>query len=292
MTPDKCRPDLRGLRLQERDLELMKMLGNLRFASIAQLAALYFTSTSRATSRLRQLWGAGLLRRVYAPLPGQMPKLLTVYALAAPGARVVAVETGGPRPRHVSDAAARTGLFLDHTLRRNDVRICLELLHRQEPGFQLLDWKQERDQVGTKVVVKERRGRELRVPLVPDGVFVVRQRARCMGFLLEIDMGNVSIKRMTTRYRGYAELRRSGALSRRMGSMPIRLLTLTRAGHVDPLRRAALDACGGHDPGFFWFASLSAADIDLPETILSPTWLTADSGSQPQPLLSHELRAT
>lgn len=110
---------------------------------------------------------------------------------------------GHPRMPFLSESSRRSALFLDHTLRRNDVRICLELLHREMPGFQLLFWKQAPEDVRASAEVPVAGRRTARVPIVPDGVFAVRHHGQFHLLFLETDMGTVPVKRMQLRYQAY-----------------------------------------------------------------------------------------
>lgn len=262
------------LRITERDLHLLSDLGDYRFLSADQISALHFPSEGTARSRLQALHGAGLCARVFMPARPYDRKVTTIYALARRGARLLPARDTGPPPRALTDRDRRSALFLDHTLRRNDVRICLELLHRDQPGFALLSWKQRVDEVALSARLPMPSGEYRKIPVVPDGFFAARVNGTIHGFCLEVDMGTVSRTRMADRYRAYHALWRDGALARRFGSVPLRVLTMTTTlARQEALRRlAATSSPTRRASGLFWFAQLARADIHAPASLIDDAW--------------------
>jgi len=289
MSISKRSPRPPSLRLTERDQDLLAALGSHRFLSVPQVVALFFDSTSRAQTRLRQLHQGGLVIQVFVPVRPYDRKSHTVFALSARGARLLSELRGIPRPPHLCDSDRRSGLFLDHTLRRNDVRICLELLDRTLPGFQLLVWKQKPEEVRAGAVVQTGARKRERVPIVPDGFFAFRYLRQLHAFCLETDMGTVRLARMELRYKAYWKWWKEGGARRRFGPLPLRVLTMAPTDRrLDALRKAAMRAPegGGRGSRLFWFAKLSAADLDGPEALLSPAWQVATPGcNAPEPLI-------
>lgn len=280
----------RSLRLSDRDLDVLDALADYRFLSIPQLGVLFFPSRGGAEGRLRRLYQAGLCVRVFLPARPYERMTHTIYALSARGAQLLAPRHEGVTPRFLSGREQRSALFLDHTLRRNDVRICLERLGIEDARTQLLSWKQKPEEVRASATIRVPGGRrQARVTLVPDGVATLYVRGRVHALVIEVDMGTVPVRRMETRYRGYWRWHRDGGGRRRFGAASVRVLTLTTTDtRLASLRRAATRAPehGGKGSALFWFAKLAAADIDLPETLISPAWtLARPEPGPPQPLL-------
>jgi hypothetical protein len=217
-----------SLRLTSRDVDILEALGSYRFLSVPQLAVLYFASRSTAEARLRALHTADLVVRVFMPVRPFDRTATTIYALGPKGSALVGERREGVRPRHLTAKDRRSALFLDHTLRRNDVRICLELLDRDLAGFHLLTWKQAPEEVRGSAVVRSGTKDE-RIPVVPDGFFAVRYRGEITAYCLETDMGTVNTERMLARYRAYLEWWRTGGMAARFGRVPTRVLTMTTA---------------------------------------------------------------
>jgi hypothetical protein len=281
----------RALRVTERDLQVLTDLGDYRFMSTPQLTALHFPSPARTQARLRQLVDAGLACKVFMPVRPYDASAKTIYALAGAGARLLVERRGGPRPRYLTERERRSGLFLDHTLRRNDLRVVLEQLHTQRVDVDFLTWRQAPEEVRAVVEAPVRTRRPERIPLVPDGFFALRHDGHCQGFLVEIDMGTVRLERMRARYRGYWAWHRWGRARTRYGPLPLRVLTLTTtARRLENLRKAAMKSPIGGTTGtnLFWFAQLDQLDLDAPEKLLAACWTTAQSRpGPPRPLLTH-----
>lgn len=280
----------KSLRLSDRDLDVLDALADYRFLSIPQLAVLFFPSRGSAERRLRELYQAGLSARVFLPARPYDRVTHTIYALSGRGAQILAPRHEGVAPRFLSGREQRSALFLDHTLRRNDVRICLEKIGTEDARIQLLSWKQKPEEVRASATIRVPGGRrQARVPLIPDGVATLYARGQVHALIVEVDMGTVPVRRMEARYRGYWRWHRDGAARARFGAAAVRVLTLTTTdARLATLRRAATRAPeqGARGSALFWFAKLTAADIELPETLISPAWTSArpDPGV-PQPLL-------
>lgn len=276
-----------SLRLTPRDFDILDDLGSYRFLSVPQLTALHFGSPSTADGRLRQLHEAGLVVRVFMPVRPFDRSSTTIYALGARGAILLAERHEGIRPRYLSDRDRRSALFLDHTLRRNDVRICLELLDRSLPGFHLLTWKQAPEAVRGVARIPGTGAVQIRVPLVPDGFFAFRMRGVVTAYCLEVDMGTVNTERMLTRYRGYQAWWREGGAARKFGPAPLRVLTMTTTpNRLTTLRRLGRMAQPrGTRSGLHWFSLLSIADLARPVRLLREGWLTASGDAEATRLL-------
>lgn len=275
--------------ITERDLQVLQALAEYRFLSIPQLSALYFPTKGATEARLRRLSGAKLVVKVFMPARPYDRRTVTIYALGAPGARLLLPHTEGVRPRHLSPHEQRSGLFLDHTLRRNDLRICLELLSRRPGILRLVLWQQLAPEVKARAEVLTRGRQHERVTVIPDGCFLLWVNGQLHAFAVEIDMGTVSLKRMAVRYQAYFAWWRAGEAARRYPHASFRVLTLTTTPRrLEALRKAATAApCAGQrGSGLFWFALLAVADIEEPTRLLDATWFVAQrQPASPQPLL-------
>lgn len=282
-------PKTPAIRLTERDDDILHGLGSYRFLTSRQAGALWFASEGAAATRLRALLAHDLVVRVFMPVRPFDRTAATIWALSPRGARRVREAREGARPTCLSANDRRSALFLDHTLRRNDARVCLALLDRGRHGFHLLRWAQAPAEVRGSAVVPTGRGRAARVPIVPDGFFALRCGGRIHAFAVEIDMGTVSVRAMALRYRAYWTWWKRGGMARKYGGAPTRVLTLTTTpARLERLRAAAAAAPteGRKGTGLFWFALLGAADIAAPERLLAGPWVAARAGpAEPRPLL-------
>lgn len=281
---------MRNLRLTARDLDLLDALGDYRFLSIPQVCALFFPSAQAAGRRLRELAAKKLAVPVFMPVRPYSRESQVVYGLGARGANQLTARHNGLRPRHLTSREQRSGLYLDHTLRRNDVRIALDLLQTKHPNFALMGWQQNPDAIRASAVVKIGARTEKRVPMVPDGLALVRVAGECQVLAIEVDMGTVPIERMWRRYRAYWKWWHTGGARLRYGPAPYRVLTLANsAKRAEALRVSAARAPerGSQGSKLFWFATLDQADITNPERILDAAWsVAATPAPPPQSLFS------
>ncbi|MFA6958351.1 MAG: replication-relaxation family protein [Thermoanaerobaculia bacterium] len=263
------------LRLTQRDLDLLGKLGDHRFLDVRQVSALLFPSENAARHRLQELLAHRLVHRLYMPVRPYDPRAVQVYALSAKGARhVPRSRADAARPATLSTSDRRSGLFLDHTLKRNDVRIALERLGETHSKFTMFNWKQRREDVEFRTT--DVRGRRQRI--VPDGVAYVRVGSEVEVFPIEIDLGTVRLPKMTARYKGYWRDFTEGGPRVRHGPVPYRVLTITNSpARLEALRTAAQRAPtrGRRGSRLFWFALLDDLDIHEPTKLLCPIWTHA-----------------
>lgn len=266
------------IRLTERDYDVLSALADYRFFSVAQATALFFPSMQSASRRLHELVAAKLAVTVFLPVRPYSRQSETIFGLSARGAQVLTPRRDGLRPRHLTSREERSGLHLEHTLHRNDVRICLERLQEIIPKFSLLAWRQNPDEVRASAVVRVGVRAEARVPMVPDGLAIVRIGSRCEVLAIEVDRGTVPVTRMWRRYRGYFAWWRRGGARIRYGPIPYRVLTVV----PDEKRLASLAIAAARAPEsgprgskLFWFTTQDHADIQHPEKLLGLVWRMA-----------------
>jgi hypothetical protein len=255
-------------RLTRRDLDVLSGLGRHRFLTARHLALLHYPSQGVAARRLRQM----LAKRLVVDVPAGSRRHERAYALTGVGARALHRARDSPALTTLPDDR-RSSLFVNHTLARGDLYVCLELLHRAGE-LQLLSWRHAADELSSTARVRVD-GTLRRVMLVPDAAFVVRARGRDDAFVVEVDMGTVALERMRVRYAAYWRWWRAGGGEALFGSMPLRILTLTAgAGRLERLRRAAAST-SDHPTRLFWFASLDEVDVEDPERLLRRVWRTS-----------------
>jgi len=230
---------------------------------------------------------AELIIRVFQPIARSGSAQESIWALARKGAAEVARAKECPLPSHMTAKEQRSNLFIDHTLARNDFRICFELLHRQGK-LELLTWKQSPEEIGVQTELRGPHGGRLRVPLVPDGYFAVRYKDQTCHLLLESDMGTVALKRMALKYRGYWTWWKQGEHRRRFAADNLRVLTVTSSyTRLDNLRRLAMNAPNRvrKGSGLFWFSTLAHVDPRAPEELLERIWWSARASASSASLL-------
>jgi len=265
------------IRISCRDLALFEALSSYRILSTSQVAVLFTPSYTAAQRLLRRLHNADTIIRVFEPIARSGSAKESVWALARRGAAELSRRNEIPLPSHLSEKDTRSNLFIDHTLARNDFRICFELLSKRGK-LELLDWKQSPDDIGFTVELRGPHGGIQRVPLVADGYVVVRCKGKTHHLLLESDMGTMSLKRMERKYRAYWKWWKNGGHKSEFDAGNMRILTVTSSyRRLDNLRRLAMSApANGHNgSGLFWFSTLPHVDPNVPDEVLERVWWAA-----------------
>ncbi len=266
-----------SVRITDRDLKLFEALSSYRILSTAQVASLFTPSYSAAQTLLRRLHRAGLILQLFQPIGGSKAAKEAVWALARKGAAEVARARESPLPSHLTAKDERSNLFIDHTLARNDFRICFELLHR-EGALELLAWKQSKDELCCRSELRGPYGGRNTVTLIADGYLVVRCNNKVYYLLLESDMGTTALKRMDEKYRAYWTWWKNGGHRKRFGATNIRVLTVTtsykRMGNLQNLAKSAPDR-ERNGSGLFWFSMMGYIDPNAAGEVLDRVWWTA-----------------
>lgn len=262
------------LRLTPRDLTTLTLLGDHRFLDARQIGLRAFPSEDAARRRLHELCDARLVHRIFMPVRPYDDRSVHIYALAARGARYLPREAGRAGPTVTAATERRSGLFLDHTLRRNDVRLALETLAELHPMFTLLNWRQRREEVQFRT--RDRKG--ARQLVVPDGVAIVRIGSDVEVIAIEVDLATVPVRRMERRYRAYWRDFTDGGPRNRLGQCSYRVLTITTdKARLEALRKASQRAPtrGRRGSRLFWFSLLSSFDPANPEHVLGEHFIHA-----------------
>jgi len=178
--------EIGGLRLQERDIEIVKLIYDFRFLNSKQTKALVDGSEQGILRRLQKLFYHGFLDRppsqILYPLAG--PQKM-VYALGDRGASLLAEKYGvdiakikwSEKNKEVKDR------HIQHTLMISNFRTCLELALSKIPDTHLLFWQRENPKELKDYVYIEDHGREIKAPIVPDGFLASKTpKARCSSF--------------------------------------------------------------------------------------------------------------
>ena len=273
------RPEQVGsLNLQERDLEIVKLVHDYRFLDTGQIQALIGSSYQATLRRLRKLFHHGFLERPPAQLylawfkPRKM-----VYALGDRGADLLAekygIDTGKTKWRRKNIEAKYR--YMEHTLMISNVRACLNLALENPPESRLLFWERENRELRDQVYFRER-ARKRRLPIVPDGFFAIEDKGDDIHFFLEADRGTMTNRRFLNKMRAYWQWWRQGGHENRFGIKAFRVLTVTNTEkRKENLRRTTKKADQKQIGSLmFWFTSEERFDLSEPEGILEPIWQT------------------
>lgn len=198
------------MKLTDRDIRVVRDLALSHVLSRDHVLALrYFTSVTRANTRLRQLAAVRLVRRIETPFFGQ-----SLYSVGCK-----AVEILGPRLGAMVAARAESPRFLQHALYTTNVRI--ELIRRGSTG-----WRYEQQlRAGFNF---EGKPFEVR----PDGLALMPS----CPMAIEVDLGHVTPSKFESKLIAYDAFVRSGEAKRQWSIPTFKLLTLTtgatRATHL------------------------------------------------------------
>lgn len=182
-------------RITPRDRWILDLLAEHRVFTTDQIAAMAFSSLSRARSRLAQLSSRGVVDRFRGYVhSGSQKWRWTVGSL---GASILAAahDRPAPRPAAVRESTARLAAspFLSHLLGVNGFFAQLIAHTRAHPNTQLARWWSE-----------ARATRETGGIVRPDGHGLWVQDDRRVGFWLEHDTGTESLRHLASKLDDYA----------------------------------------------------------------------------------------
>lgn len=271
--------------LQERDLAMIEAVARFGHMTAEQLAALYFPGRSlrSAQARLRLLWSAGYLERMFLPrLVGDERPLYCgrpLYRVGALGRRLLRDEGRSAAMRRPGSSAT-----VEHDLVATELLVALISTAKMRPDFTVQTWTESE----LWTVLAEQRQRSARPALVSDGAFTITQvGAKPLSFHIEVvraDVrgGNQSLARRMQRY---ASLARAGYFCRVFGQQTLRAVlfmapTEARAQHLRELAEAL-----PHGRRMFWFTSYEEGEGPArrcrfgPEHIFKHRWLDGTGSS-------------
>jgi hypothetical protein len=206
------------VRVTERDIRLVRDLALSHVLSRDQILALgYFSSVTRANTRLRELAKIGLVRRLETPFFCQ-----SLYAATKCAGEVV-----GPQVARLLKVRAPSPRFVQHALAVTEVRLVLRRLAEGEWRFEQQLWRS----------LEGSPKREIR----PDGLYLASHAS-----FVEVDLGHVSLSKFREKLLSYRALAHSGACRNLYRFDSFRVLVVT----TGPLRSRHLRRQLPPDPGF------------------------------------------
>lgn len=262
-----------GIRVTDRDIEVVNSVYEHRFLLRDQVQALHFPSRVTANRRLKLLFQHEYLQRIFVPggLNRNARNTQAIYCLDREGARLLAAEFGVPREEidwypHRNDVGE---YFIHHRLRINDFRIALTLA-AEERGDEIVVWVPERKlrELGEKV--EDERGRKY--PVVPDAYFIYQdgETDKKAHFFLELDRATMENRRFAKKIKAYILYWQSGAYQERYRTRSLRVLTVTTSRRRLRNLKETTEDTGGKS--MFWFTTFEELD---PERILGSVWEVA-----------------
>lgn len=276
------------LKLTERDKKILKLVGDLKIATAAQIhRCLFYPSTLKpCTRRLQKLWLHGYLDRIFSPrlfcetyLPSA--PLVLSYRLTSKGAVLISEDDNSQTVTELSKPVSY--FHIKHQKEVNDFRSSLiaALTHRLGDAAGLT-WVSE-SVLRERNIQAKRNDPTLRYAkylVLPDALFSFNQPDGHRDFFfLELDRGTESLWRVVQKAKAYVRLNRSDLKRSLHGISSFRVLIVTSS--IDRLMHLrARIASIGDCLNMFWFATVEekksfeekrVGNIS-PERILNPIW--------------------
>jgi hypothetical protein len=273
------RPDIQ---LQERDLEVLGVLATYRWCTIEHIHPLAFDGISLriVQRRLRRLWAAGYIDRIYFSVrledgrPVDPRATRPVYALTALGSDILR-EQRGERSMPPTNKPS-TYLALAHHLIVTDVLVALAVSLEKQERLRLIRIERE-DEMRRKALAWRNEHASASVSIVPDGAITLEELGKGpVTFYLEIIRASVrgGNKELVAKLNRYARLHYERFFENVYGHRRVRavLLATTSTDRAENFRVLAASALK-HGRGLFWFG---AYDRLTAENILREPWRTVD----------------
>lgn len=266
-------PAVNGFTLTENDVEILKQVYHHRLLQIDHLIALTERPHKRLHRRLLKLLERNYLARIVLPT---QKHIYTLGRAAAP-----ALVEQGIAPKELIDFRLRhhelKELFLKHALMIVEIHAALEIAARSS-HIKLIAWN-EGQELFDSVTIREH-GRARRLPVRPDGFFVLQDTERppernTLPFFLEADRSTTTHARFMEKITAYWEYLNQGLYTRKYNRKFFRVVTVTltneRAANLATDARAALPV-PAHK--FFLFTSLKRFSLENPQAILEAIFIT------------------
>ena len=284
---------VRRLVLQERDVEILRLLTVHRYARADHFQWLLFQGRGVRVlqARLRRLWEHRLIDRYFVPVvvgnDQTFPRFSSrpVYALTARGANVLAEKTGGD-PAGIP-VGLRRNLLAFPTLLHDLVATDFTVSLRVALASLGLPVSVQHDHELRRLLARSASGARRGHPIVPDAaVTITLPGDRRMTFCLEVVRasmrgGNRSLRAKLLRY---LELHRLRFFREAYGHEWLRgvLIATTSSTRAEGLRKASASLPHGHrlfSFGAYRSGDAEAGSLFTPENVLDHPWRLLDGST-------------
>lgn len=260
------------LRLQPRDIEIMKLVNEYRFLTSRQIQLLVLGSDQVILRRLQKLFHNNYLDRLQTSIYEK-----AIYALGNNGADIVAEHTGVDRGK--IDWAKKNrevrNPYINHTLMVSNFKIAVQLALDESPGAALFKWVPECDDLKERVIVSDN-NRKLKLFFFPDSWFVIEHQGKYLSFFLEADQSTMTNERFFNKMKAYWAFYRQGKHKEKFGINSFRVLTITKSDSRAENLRQTTKKADDNEAGspMFWFTSEKHYNPEDPGSILGKIWKT------------------
>lgn len=257
------------LKLQPRDIALLRDMAEFRFLNTPQILALHPGGRRNLLRRLSSLFEHGYLDRPTRQAVAKLGSSHLVYSLGRKGADTL-----------IANAEEREGIYrrlkeneqtlplIAHSLMISQFRVCLQLALRKYPDIKLVRWSQGYD---LKRVLS--RGGE-NPSLVPDAFFLLDTPDHKYPCFLEADRATMTQERFLSKLKLYWRYNREKRFVESLGISNFRVLTITpNEGRTENLCRTAKEADDRHEGSLLYlFLSETRYNTDKPNCLLEAAW--------------------
>jgi hypothetical protein len=257
------------LKLQPRDITLLRDVGEFRFLNTPQILALHKGGERNLLRRLSSLFQHGYLDRPLKQTSAKLSSSHMVYTLGRKGAELLS-----------KDAKEREGIYrrlrenertlplMAHSLMISQFRVCL-MLAAKAHGVKITRFTQGYD---LKDMLRDVHGEN--PSLVPDAFFTIEDKDDVINFFLEADRGTMTAERFVNKLKIYWSWRDDERLKNKLRLSRFRVLTIAPSERrSDSLRNAGK---GGDPRGdgslMFLFTPETKYRLSEPKKILEPIW--------------------
>lgn len=263
--------DKPALKIQPRDIEILRLVYEYRFLTTSQVLLLIPGSSRVILLRLQKLFHNGYLDRLATDLSKE-----NIYALGNKGADILAEYSDIDRGKIDWTWKNRKNRKpnRNHTLMISNFRIALSIALKVGPA-QFHVWVPEGDSLRDAVFVDQGQ-KKVRIPFSPDAYFSLTDGNDYLNFFLEADQSTMTNERFLHKMQGYWHFYTQGKHQQKFGIDSFRVLTVTKSKmRAENLRRVAKKADDKQmGSAMFWFTSEENYNPEKPETILQPIWQT------------------
>lgn len=254
-----------GMRLEERDEQLLCDLFLNRFMSREQIQALYFTSLVRCNARLRQLFDHHFVARYYpsvSPFGAQ-----AIYSVGKAALPLISRRLEIDLPEVVRHyKRGKTPTFIEHTLAIVDVWIALRTAVAQREDVELESWVPEMLCRHEWEIRSANGGRWTKESFKPDAFFRLAQGGKYASFFVEVDLGHTSSRQFLGKLMTHKRYLESGLFEQTYGAGEFKTLVVTTGERRLKNLRALVEE---HASRLFWFTTFQQIQE---QGALSPVW--------------------
>ena len=287
--PDKNK--LGRIELNDRDLEIFKIVYDYRFLRTDHITALIDGDRSSIEKRLRKLWEHKYLKRSYLPAsPQKEPSTRrAIYSIDYRSAGLLAKRSVvNPQSlkyairRNISDLK-----YIEHQLVISNFRVALTLALKETKQAKILFWRQDND-LRDRVEIKQS-NKTKSLPIAPDSYFALEDERGKMYWFLEADRYTMDHRRFFLKLKAYYLWWEQKKHAEKFGIRNFRVLTICPTTamlerRLEVTKKVKIAKSDGKDIPIgiklFWFLSEENYDLSKPLSVLSDVYMVARKGEE------------